>query len=77
MLKLKTELTLPTVGLTGFETPLTEEEAAIQGVVHQFAKNILRPIGQELDRMSAADVIAPGSPYWLSLIHISEPTRPY
>ncbi len=64
MLKLKTELTLPNVGLTGFETPLTEEEAAIQGVVHQFAKNILRPIGQELDRMSAADVIAPGSPYW-------------
>ncbi len=64
MLKLKTELTLPTVGLTGFETPLGEEEAAIQGVVHQFAKNVLRPIGQELDRMSAADVIAPGSPYW-------------
>lgn len=64
MLKLKTELTLPNVGLTGFETPLTEEEAAIQGVVHQFAKNVLRPIGQELDRMSAADVIAPGSPYW-------------
>jgi len=64
MLKLKTELTLPTVGLTGFEAPLSEEEAAIQGVVHQFAKNILRPIGQELDRMSAADVIAPGSPYW-------------
>jgi alkylation response protein AidB-like acyl-CoA dehydrogenase len=64
MLKLKTEVTLPNVGLTGFETPLTEEEAAIQGVVHQFAKNVLRPIGQELDRMSAADVIAPGSPYW-------------
>jgi len=64
MLKLKTELTLPNVGLTGFETPLTEEETAIQGVVHQFAKNVLRPIGQELDKMSAADVIAPGSPYW-------------
>ncbi|MDH4042692.1 MAG: acyl-CoA/acyl-ACP dehydrogenase [Gammaproteobacteria bacterium] len=64
MLKLKTELTLPAVGLTGFETPLSEEETAIQGVVHQFAKNVLRPIGQELDRMSAEDVIASGSPYW-------------
>lgn len=63
MLQIK-ELTLPCVGLTGFETPLTEEETAIQGAVHQFAKNVLRPVGQELDRMSAADVIAPGSPYW-------------
>lgn len=64
MLQLKTELTLPTVGLTGFEVPLTEEESAIQGVVHQFARNVLRPIGQELDKMSAEDVCAPGSPYW-------------
>jgi hypothetical protein len=53
MLKLKTRMTLPAVGLTGFEAPLGEEEAAIQGVVQQFAKNVLRPIGQELDRMSA------------------------
>lgn len=64
MLKLKTEVALPTVGLTGFETPLSEEEEAIQGVVHQFAKNVLRPIGQELDKMSAEEVCAPGSPYW-------------
>ena len=64
MLKLKTRMTLPAVGLTGFEAPLGEEEAAIQGVVHQFAKNVLRPIGQELDRMSAEEVCAPGSPYW-------------
>lgn len=64
MLTLKSELTLPAVGLTGFEVPLTEEELAIQSSVHQFAKNVLRPIGQELDKMSAADVIAPGSPFW-------------
>lgn len=64
MLKLKSELTLPTVGLTGFESPLGEEEAAIQGVVHQFAKSVLRPLGQELDKMSAEEVCAPGSPYW-------------
>ncbi len=66
-MKLNTELSLPAVGLTGFETPLSEEEAAIQGVVHQFAKNVLRPIGQELDKMSAEEVCAPGSPYWTAM----------
>jgi hypothetical protein len=48
MLQLKQELTLPAVGLTGFETPLTEDETAIQDAVHHFAKNVLRPVGQEL-----------------------------
>lgn len=64
MITLHDTLQLPAVGLTGFETPLTEEERAIQQTVHQFAKNVLRPIGQELDKMSAADVCAPGSPFW-------------
>ncbi len=64
MIALKSELTLPAVGLTGFEAPLSEEEAAIQQVVHQFAKNVLRPLGQELDKMTAEQVCAPGSPYW-------------
>lgn len=64
MITLHDTLQLPAVGLTGFETPLTEEERAIQQTVHQFAKNVLRPIGQELDKMSAADVCAAGSPFW-------------
>ncbi|HEV2598870.1 acyl-CoA dehydrogenase family protein [Sphingopyxis sp.] len=64
MIPLKTVLTLPAVGLSGFETPLTEEEEAIQGSVHRFAKDVMRPLGRELDRMSAQDVIAPGSPYY-------------
>jgi alkylation response protein AidB-like acyl-CoA dehydrogenase len=63
-MKLSTELKLPAVGLTGFETPLSEEEAAIQHSVHQFAKNVLRPLGRELDRMTADEVVAPGSPYY-------------
>ena len=45
MLVIKPTLQLPSVSLTGFETPLTEEERAIQDSVHQFAKNVLRPIG--------------------------------
>lgn len=64
MIKLKRELTLPSIGLTGFETPLTDIETAIQESVHKFARNVLRPIGQELDKMAAEKVIAPGSPYY-------------
>lgn len=64
MINLKTELTLPAVGLTGFEAPLNEIELAIQDTLHKFAKDVLRPAGQELDKMSAEQVIAPGSPYY-------------
>lgn len=64
MMTLKTELTLPAAGLSGFEPPLAEEEAAIQAGVHRFAREVLRPLGAELDRMTAAAVIAPGSPYY-------------
>jgi len=63
-MKLKKELGLPSVAMTGFETPLSEEEQAIQQSVHQFAKNVLRPLGRELDKMTAEQVIAPGSPYY-------------
>ncbi|MCJ1887300.1 acyl-CoA/acyl-ACP dehydrogenase [Pseudomonas sp. LA21] len=63
-MQLKSHLTLPDVGLTGFETPLGEEESAIQASVHRFAREVLRPLGTELDKMSASDVVAPGSPYY-------------
>jgi acyl-CoA dehydrogenase len=63
-MKLKSKLTLPAVGLSGFETPLSEEEAAVQGGVHRFAREVLRPLGAELDKMTAGEVIAPGSPYY-------------
>lgn len=64
MISLKPTLTLPAVGLSGFETPLAEEEAAIQATVHRFAKEVMRPLGRELDRMSADEVAAPGSPFY-------------
>ena len=64
MIRLSKTLGLPEVGLTGFETPLTEEEAGVQQVVHRFAREVLRPLGEELDRMSADAVAAPGSPYY-------------
>jgi len=68
MIRLKKSVELPSVGLTGFETPLSEEESAIQHGVHRFARDVLRPIGKELDRMAPADVIAAGSPFWTVMI---------
>lgn len=52
----------PVLGLCGLESDLTEEERAIQEVAHGFAKNVMRPIGAELDKMTAEEVVAPGSP---------------
>jgi acyl-CoA dehydrogenase len=63
-MKLSTEIKLPIIGLSGFEPPMSEEEHAIQHSVHLFAKNVLRPIGRELDKMTAEEVIAPGSPLY-------------
>jgi len=64
MLTLKSKLTLPAAGLSGFEPPLTEEEAAVQAGVHRFARDVMRPLGAELDKLTAEQVIAPGSPYY-------------
>ena len=41
-MKLSSELKLPAVSMSGFETPLSEEEQAIQASVHRFARD-LRP----------------------------------
>ncbi|AFQ51838.1 acyl-CoA dehydrogenase family protein [Burkholderia cepacia] len=68
MIRLNKSAALPLVGLTGFETPLSEEENAIQHTVHRFARDVLRPIGRELDRMTPEEVIAPGSPYWAAIV---------
>ncbi|WP_028218043.1 acyl-CoA dehydrogenase family protein [Paraburkholderia oxyphila] len=67
MIRLRKSVELPLVGLSGFETPLTEEESAIQSTVHRFARDVLRPIGRELDRMKPEEVVAAGSPYWTAL----------
>ena len=71
-MELKTELTLPAVGLTGFEPPLTELEVSVQETVHRFARDVLRPVGRELDRMTPEDAIAPDSPYYSVLAQAAE-----
>lgn len=64
MIRLYKSIELPSAGVTGFETPLSDEEAAVQQAVHRYAREVLQPIGRELDRMGPEDVIAAGSPYW-------------
>lgn len=64
MIRLHKSVALPLAGMTGFETPLGEEEREIQKSVHRFARDVLRPAGRQLDRMAPEEVIAPGSPFW-------------
>ena len=64
MIRLHKSIALPLVGPTGFEAQLSEEESAIQSTVHRFARDVVRPIGQQLDRMAPEEVIAPASPFW-------------
>jgi acyl-CoA dehydrogenase len=40
---------------------LSETERAVQSTARQFAKEVLRPVGQALDKLSADDMIAKGS----------------
>lgn len=56
------KLTPPILGLTGLDIALSEEERAIQENCHRFAKEVMRPIGEKLDKMSADEVVADGSP---------------
>jgi alkylation response protein AidB-like acyl-CoA dehydrogenase len=49
---------------TGLETPLTPTQREIYELVHRFAAEVMRPAGKTLDRMTAEEVIAPGSPFW-------------
>ena len=54
---------LPHVELTGFEV-LSEDERAVQEAMHRFARDVMRPAGVKIDRLSAQEAVLPGSPYW-------------
>lgn len=54
----------PQLGQTGLESSLTEEELAIQDGVRRFAKEVLRPAGIELDRVTPEEMVAPDSKLW-------------
>ena len=52
----------PNLGPTGLDAELPTEVADVQREARRFAENVMRPLAAELDTMSAADVVAPGSP---------------
>jgi alkylation response protein AidB-like acyl-CoA dehydrogenase len=54
----------PRLGLAGLEPALSDEEHAVQDAAHQFAEQVMRPIGRRLDRMTPDEVVAAGSPLW-------------
>jgi alkylation response protein AidB-like acyl-CoA dehydrogenase len=53
--------------LSGLEEPLSEMEQFVQDTAHRFAVEVLRPVGTELDEMSADEGVAPDSPLWGAL----------
>ena len=42
----------------------SETDRAVQETAHRFASEVLRPVGEALDKLPAEDVIAPGSALW-------------
>lgn len=52
------------VGEFGIEPPLFDVPRELQQTLRKFAVEVVRPIGQKLDRMKAVDIIADGSPFW-------------
>ena len=51
--------------MTDIDIGLTDEDRAVRETCHQFALEVLRPAGRELDRLpDPADVIAPNSILW-------------
>jgi len=60
----RSEVPLPIVGLAGFDVGLSEEEQGAQRAVHRFARDVMRPLAREIDRMPADQAYAKGSPFW-------------
>lgn len=48
----------------GAEPPLTEMERGFLDTLWAFARDVMRPTGQALDRMTPEEVAAPESPFW-------------
>jgi hypothetical protein len=66
------EMPDPVLGLGGLEPELSAEEKAVQETAHQFAKEVMRPIGIALDKLTPEDVIAPASPIWSYLQQLKD-----
>ncbi len=52
------------LGMTGAEFPLNETEQAFQDMAHAFARDVMRPVGQKLDRMTPEQILDRNSAYF-------------
>lgn len=43
---------------------LTKEDRMLKQAAHEFARDVMRPVAAEMDKMSAAAAVAPDSPFW-------------
>ncbi|MFC7049439.1 acyl-CoA dehydrogenase family protein [Emcibacter nanhaiensis] len=50
---------VPRLSLSGLDADLTEEEIAIQETAHKFARQVMRPLGQKLDKLNPEQVVKP------------------
>ncbi|WP_137134169.1 acyl-CoA dehydrogenase family protein [Rhizobium sp. FKY42] len=58
------KLAFPHTEYSGFDAGLSEQEAAALEGVNRFAREVMRPIGIELDRMDPDVAYEKGSPFW-------------
>ena len=52
------------LGMTGAEPPLSDTEIAFQDMAHAFARDVMRPVGQKLDRMTQEEILRKDSIYY-------------
>lgn len=52
------------MNIADLEVDLNAEERALCDAVHRFASDVMRPIGQQLDKLGPDEVIAKASPLW-------------
>ena len=43
---------------------LTKEDLMLKKAAHEFARDVMRPVAREMDRMTPEEAIAPDSPFW-------------
>ena len=43
---------------------LTKEDIMLKNAAREFARDVMRPVAKEMDQMTPAEAIAPGSPFW-------------
>ncbi len=43
---------------------LSKEDRMLKQAAHEFARDVMRPVAAEMDKMTAEEAVAPGSPFW-------------